>query len=470
MQAPAQRRQAWLVRSDGLHSGLRTLLRGDVTRIGRDPHNDVAVRGANAAVVSARHVEIRREGEGFRLYDLASTNGAWVDGRRVETAELSDGMRITLGEGGPEWTFELEWLPEAQLAETVEVAAGSLRRARGASLPALERTRVEKPPTAPPDRRLGGGTAAILRRAVTLARHSAGRRWRRLAWALALALTGVLAWAGLTIASLRRQKGDVDRQLAAIESRLHAGGQDAREIRDLLERLERYQTIAHNLEERVLYQLTEPDREQLFIESELRRLLLEFGAERSVAPPEFAARVGHYVDLYQTADRQTMRQALDRARGRFERMQSQFEEANLPPDLAYVVLAESALVNHRESGAGAVGLWQLTPVTARELGLRVNAEIDERLDPDRSTEAAARYLRSLILEFGSGSSVLLALAAYNSGPTRVKRAVLRVEDPIAQRNFWYLYASETLPSETREYVPKILAAIVIGRNPERFGF
>jgi len=165
-----------------------------------------------------------------------------------------------------------------------------------------------------------------------------------------------------------------------------------------------------------------------------------------------------------------MEKSLDRAQGRFEQMREQFRAAHLPPDLAYVVLVESALVNGRESPRGALGLWQLLPATARQYGLRVDAEVDERLDPRRSTEAAARHIRSLILEFGSGSSVMLALAAYNSGAMRVKRAVRRVEDPIAQRNFWYLYASQTLPAETREYVPKILAGIVIGRNPKRFGF
>ncbi len=65
---------------------------------------------------------------------------------------------------------------------------------------------------------------------------------------------------------------------------------------------------------------------------------------------------------------------------------------------------------------------------------------------------------------------MLALAAYNLGPTRVKQAITKVEDPIKQRNFWYLYRVRALPQETREYVPKIIAAIVIGRNPARFGF
>jgi membrane-bound lytic murein transglycosylase D len=66
---------------------------------------------------------------------------------------------------------------------------------------------------------------------------------------------------------------------------------------------------------------------------------------------------------------------------------------------------------------------------------------------------------------------MLALAAYNLGPARVKQAVLKsVEDPIKQRNFWYLYRVRALPAETREFVPKVFAAIVVGRNPERFGF
>jgi membrane-bound lytic murein transglycosylase D len=110
------------------------------------------------------------------------------------------------------------------------------------------------------------------------------------------------------------------------------------------------------------------------------------------------------------------------------------------------------------------------PATARAYGLKVNGNLDERFDIDKSTLAACRYIRHLILEFGSGHSVMLALAAYNSGPTRVKRAIRKVDDPIRQRDFWYLYRSRALPRETREYVPKIIAAIIIGRSPERFGF
>jgi len=135
-----------------------------------------------------------------------------------------------------------------------------------------------------------------------------------------------------------------------------------------------------------------------------------------------------------------------------------------------MVLVESALSAGNVSTAGAAGLWQFTPATAKMYGLKLGDGVDERMDPRKATEAAARYIRELILDFGTGSSVMLALAAYNVGPGKVKRAVRKVEDPIRQRDFWYLYRARALPAETRQYVPKIVAAILIGRNPERFRF
>jgi len=152
-------------------------------------------------------------------------------------------------------------------------------------------------------------------------------------------------------------------------------------------------------------------------------------------------------------------------------MRAVLKREQLPPDLAYIPLVESALTSDQTSPAGARGLWQFTPATAKAFGLRVDDEVDERLDLDKSTRASCRYLRELILDFGSGSSVMLALAAYNLGPGKVKQAVMRtVRDPIKQRNFWYLYRARALPAETREYVPRVMAAMILGRNPSRFGF
>ena len=166
-----------------------------------------------------------------------------------------------------------------------------------------------------------------------------------------------------------------------------------------------------------------------------------------------------------------MERALGEARKDLETMRAVFREQQLPPDMVFIVLAESSFLSESMSRHGAVGLWQFTPRTARAYGLRVSKGVDERRDIRKATQAGSKYIRELILEFGAGSSVMLALAAYNLGPGKVKAAVRRaVTNPIKQRDFWYLYRARALPAETREYVPKVIAAMIIGRNPEKFGF
>jgi hypothetical protein len=143
-------------------------------------------------------------------------------------------------------------------------------------------------------------------------------------------------------------------------------------------------------------------------------------------------------------------------------------ENHLPEDLAYMAVVESAVSNGQKSEAGAAGMWQLTAPTAKAFGLTVDRNVDERLDVRKSTVAACKILRELILDFGAGSSVMLALAAYNSGSPRVKQGIRKVTDPIKQRNFWYLYRIQALPPETREYVPKVITAMIIARYPQQF--
>ena len=154
--------------------------------------------------------------------------------------------------------------------------------------------------------------------------------------------------------------------------------------------------------------------------------MTEFGAETYSVPPEFEQRVNQHIEHYQGPDRPLMEHALNEAGGKLTLIRAMLEADKLPPDLAYIPLVESALVQNQVSAAGAVGPWQLTAATARALGLRVDGTVDERLDLHKSTRAGCRYLRNLILDFGAGSSVMLALAAYNLGPTRVKQAITKV--------------------------------------------
>jgi membrane-bound lytic murein transglycosylase D len=206
------------------------------------------------------------------------------------------------------------------------------------------------------------------------------------------------------------------------------------------------------------------------IKNEIRALMAEFGAETYSIPPEFLTNVKRFLQQYEGPDRPHMARALGEANQEMKTMRQIFQQNNLPPDLAYIVLVESALAGDSASPAGAVGLWQFTPATAKAYGLKVGGGVDERRDTAKSTRAACKYIRELILEFGAGSSVMLALAAYNLGPSKVRAAVHKVNDPIKQRSFWYLYRVRAVPPETRQYVPKVIAAMIIGRHPERHGF
>ncbi len=138
---------------------------------------------------------------------------------------------------------------------------------------------------------------------------------------------------------------------------------------------------------------------------------------------------------------------------------SALDSAGLPSSLAWLAFVESGYVVSALSSAKANGIWQFMPATARHYGLAVDWWVDERRDPEKSTRAALRYLSFLYREFGDW---LLAMAAYNCGEGRVRRALREQE----VSSFWEL----ELPEETMHYVPRILAAAIIGRQPDHWGF
>jgi membrane-bound lytic murein transglycosylase D len=268
---------------------------------------------------------------------------------------------------------------------------------------------------------------------------------------------------------MTQSKAAIDSQIAALERKIAEAAEPGEQADELVSELDRYENQARALQQNMLYRLGVREREE-FLAHEIRTLLAEFGAEVYSIPPDFQKAVERYLMQYQGTDRPHMSRALSDARPAMERVRRVLQQNSLPADFAYMILVESALDPAQTSRAGCVGLWQFTPSTARAFGLRVDAKVDERLNIVKSTGAACKYIRDLILDFGAGSSVMLALAAYNLGPSKVKSAIRRVTDPIKQRNFWYLYRVRALPSETREYVPKVIAAMIIGRHPERYGF
>ena len=174
-------------------------------------------------------------------------------------------------------------------------------------------------------------------------------------------------------------------------------------------------------------------------------------------------RVLSFVELFTGRLKGYLEEGLNRS-GRFLPMiQDVFRAEGLPLDLAYVPLIESAFKPNALSRAQAKGMWQFMHGTAIENGLQHDWYIDERSDPEKATRAAAKYLKTL---FGMFDDWHLALASYNGGPGRVQRAI----DRSGLTDFWTLSeSSRYLPRETRDYVPLILAAVIIARNPTQYG-
>ena len=175
-------------------------------------------------------------------------------------------------------------------------------------------------------------------------------------------------------------------------------------------------------------------------------------------------RVLRYVELFQGRLREFLTEGLSRGAQYLPMIQATFRAEGLPLDLAYIPLIESAFKTSALSRAKARGVWQFMPATGRENGLRADWYLDERADAIKSTQAAAKYLKALHKMFEDWH---LAMASYNGGPGRVKRALTRSRE----NDFWQLTSTtKFLPRETREYVPMILAAVIIAKNPAQYGF
>jgi len=170
-----------------------------------------------------------------------------------------------------------------------------------------------------------------------------------------------------------------------------------------------------------------------------------------------------YLELFQGAQRKYFSEWLARSGRYIQMIEAELEAAGLPRDLVYLSMIESGFSQTATSEAKAVGLWQFMSRTGRDYGLEITEYIDERRDEKKSTKAAVSYLSDLYDEFGDW---FLAVAAYNGGPGRMRNAIKKSKS----KDFWKIAQEDILPLETKRYVPKLIAAIIIAKEPEEYGF
>lgn len=183
-------------------------------------------------------------------------------------------------------------------------------------------------------------------------------------------------------------------------------------------------------------------------------------------PLQVNERVEQWVLRFLTTHRTQMEEYLVREGLYGDMIREKLRTRGMPQELIYLAMIESGLHSTAVSPASASGVWQFLGATARSYGLAVDGWVDERRDPVRATDAALDYLEELHGEFGSW---YLAAAAYNAGPARVTAALARngLGDGGEEEFYWQII--QHLPRETREYVPKLLAATLLGQQAEHFG-
>ena len=196
----------------------------------------------------------------------------------------------------------------------------------------------------------------------------------------------------------------------------------------------------------------------------------ELTSDLDVRSYETHARVEHYVTMFTSEAKGRIVERLERGSQYEPMIRAKLKAAGLPEDMYYLALIESGYSPDAYSRAAAVGIWQFMTATAKGAGLRVDWWIDERRHPARSTTAAVRHLSWLKDQFGS---LYLAAAAYNGGSGRVSRGLSRYAEQLegaeGEDVFFALAEQDYLRKETKDYVPQLIAAALVGKNPTRYG-
>ncbi|KMQ52597.1 Membrane-bound lytic murein transglycosylase D precursor [Chitinispirillum alkaliphilum] len=507
--------------TSGYDSGKRFKLSDGANTIGRSKDNSICL-SKEERVVSSHHAIVYKYQDKVTIQDMSSTNGTYKNGVRIVQEDLSEDEDFGFGEKGPRLKLiisEEELTTAAPAVATKTISKTSHTDNTGYEFDnhqdndSLFPKKTQSTPLNP-NAQFGSYTMDIeqkliknqissedmhkllskgervekimqqgnLSKTQTHFLHMAynsqsklRKQFMLIIGSICLISIIVTALFSVRIIQYRRNLNEAQllkNQLEGYEKEIHEAqrrGAGEREISGLINELEETQSRFHSL----TMELREEDFNKFYkdtVELFLHDILARFGETEFHVPPQMLERVKHHIDIYSGPMRRTIGRFFERKELYFPMIHRIFTENNLPPELAYISMLESGFDTLAISHAGAVGLWQFMPRTGRQYGLRVDDAIDERNNPLKSTYAAAEYLKNLISIFGSRSSIMLAIAAYNAGEGRIIGALKRIENPMRDRCFWHIYRLGLLAEETNEYIPRILALIILDENREYYGF
>ena len=449
----------------------------DTFRIGRDPECELSI---TERAVSKVHAEMRYEEGQWWIVDVQSRNGTYLDGQRIERVSMPASCKVELGQGGPILRISVGQhvqVPERPSDKTfVQEAPESVTQL----VKRLEETQ---------DTGGGGDQTRLYGQAL----HRITKRRSRW-YQVVLGIVGVLLVGAVAVAFYQHQKiealrataGDifyamkrVELQVAQLEEMVASSAQ-AKEMQDILSKRQEIKSL-ENKYDRFVKELGLYDSNMSEQDRAVFRVARLFGECEATMPKEFIAEVNAYIKRWKSSDR--LANSIRRARqyGYAGTIASTMFNRNLPPHFFYVALQESGFdpkaIGPQTRMGYAKGMWQFMPPTAKDFGLKAGplqhlAEYDpddERFNFSKATDAAARYIKRIYLTDAQASG-LLVIASYNWGEGNVTRMIKQMPQNPQDRNFWQLLKQFKIPRETYDYVFLIVAAAVIGENPQLFGF
>ena len=460
-------------------------------RVGTSGDCDVRFDADTDPDVGRYHAAIVRKENAYHVLDLGQAGGIYVNGDKTESAVLKSGDRIRFGSmEGPEVevavVFDPNYDAQQDAQRMVETFKGRTRSTSALRVVAAAAEKVAE------ERARAGGTksrrtmevmAGAIQDVGDLMKAQTRRRWVRIVGVVGGLSVVIIGLMGAVIYAQQRKidtlldaKGRFDLQIADIQKRM-----DSERDSFQLALLERQLLEATANAERTLATLAQTSKQAAAkveeqsgdeLDREIRNILLQAGAGTYAVPPIFKERVAYHIEVLRKAG-PTARIIYRRKVNYWPQITAEFKALELPEAMAYVAWTESQFNPMAKSSAGARGMWQMTRTTAQSLGLRVDGAVDERTDVPKQTRAAAKYLAGLLAEFGE-DAFMLAMASYNKGENGVRRVLRKVAQTPggfkkSKRDFWHLYRLKLLPEETREYVPKIIAAAIVCAHPEKYG-